>query len=38
VKSEWNTAITRTDSEHIVVRGYQLTDLIGRLDFGEMFY
>jgi citrate synthase len=38
MKSEWKTAITQTNSEHIVVRGYELTDLIGRLDFGEMFY
>jgi hypothetical protein len=38
VKSESKPAITQTDSEHIVVRNYELTGLIGRLDFGEMIY
>lgn len=38
MKSEWKTKITGADDKRIVVRGYALTDLIGRLDFGEMFY
>ncbi|MBI2202784.1 MAG: citryl-CoA lyase [Candidatus Rokubacteria bacterium] len=38
MKSEWKTKITGADDKRIVVRGYALTELIGRLDFGEMFY
>jgi citrate synthase len=38
MKSKWKTMITGTDSQQIVIRGYELTDLIGRLDFGEIFY
>jgi citrate synthase len=37
-QTRWNTRITDTDEQGIVVRGYDLADLIGRISFGEMFY
>jgi citrate synthase len=36
--AHWKTKITDTYEEEILVRGYDLTELIGRLSFGEMFY
>lgn len=37
-ETQWTTKITDTDEHGIVVRGYDLADLIGRISFGEMFY
>lgn len=36
--AKWKTKITDTDETGIVVRGYDLSDLVGRITFGEMFY
>lgn len=36
--ARWKTRITDTQEDLIAVRGYDLTDLMGRITFAEMFY
>lgn len=34
----WNTAITKIEPNKVVVRGYRIDELMGRVSFGEMVY
>ena len=36
--STWATAITRVETDNILVRGYALDEIMGRLTFGEAIY
>src|SRR4051794_10212742 len=38
VESKWRTALTRIEPNKILVRGYALDELMGRLTFGETIY
>jgi citrate synthase len=35
---EWRTAITRVRQNHILIRGYPVDELMGRVTFGEAIY
>jgi citrate synthase len=37
-KGTWKTAITKIEPNKVVVRGYRIDDLMGRISFGEMVY
>ena len=37
-KETWKTAITKIEPNKVVVRGYRIDELMGRISFGEMVY
>ena len=37
-RSEWTTALTSVEADRILVRGYAVDELMGRVTFGDAVY